>query len=94
LFGGPIGSVAFAPAGFRLPAVTERLLLWWRATQREGPRRHDFAVVEREPNNCAECGRQWLDPRERWRVYLDDEERTYMVCPQCAEKEFDSDDRD
>lgn len=40
---------------------------------------------------CQECSCPWLDPNERWRVYLDDEEPANAVpyCPVCAHREFD-----
>jgi hypothetical protein len=40
---------------------------------------------------CQECRRPWLDPHERWRLYLDDEEpaQTVPYCPACASREFD-----
>jgi hypothetical protein len=44
---------------------------------------------------CAECGRPWLDPIERWHGDLivgdeDDEEalEAAVFCPSCAEREF------
>jgi hypothetical protein len=39
---------------------------------------------------CQECIRPWLDPRERWRLYVDPDERgqTVPYCPQCADREF------
>ena len=42
---------------------------------------------------CQECGQLWLDPAERWRLYLDDEEPANAVpyCPVCAHREFDPD---
>jgi hypothetical protein len=42
---------------------------------------------------CVECGRSWLDPRERWRVYLTDDEPadSAAFCPGCSAREFDSD---
>lgn len=42
---------------------------------------------------CQECVRPWLDPRERWRLFLTDEEPAEAVpyCPQCAAREFDPD---
>jgi hypothetical protein len=42
---------------------------------------------------CVECRRPWLDPRERWRVYLDLDEPAHGVpyCADCAVREFDSD---
>ena len=42
---------------------------------------------------CQECGRLWLDPVERWRLYLDCDEPPNAVpyCPACAAREFDPD---
>jgi hypothetical protein len=39
---------------------------------------------------CQECVRAWLDPRERWRLYVDPDElgQTVPYCPQCADREF------
>jgi hypothetical protein len=40
---------------------------------------------------CLECGRAWLEPAERWRLYLTCEEPPghLAYCPDCAEREFD-----
>jgi hypothetical protein len=40
---------------------------------------------------CQECRRPWLDPHERWRLYLDDDEPRSAVpyCPNCASREFE-----
>ena len=42
---------------------------------------------------CQECGSLWLDPTERWRLYLDEDEPANAVpyCPACAAREFDPD---
>jgi hypothetical protein len=42
---------------------------------------------------CEECRRPWLDPQERWRAYLTDDEPSGAVpyCPACAAREFDPD---
>jgi hypothetical protein len=42
---------------------------------------------------CQECRRLWLDPHERWRMYLDADEQPHAVpyCPECAAREFDGD---
>jgi hypothetical protein len=42
---------------------------------------------------CIECGRLWVQPQERWRLYVTDEEQPERVayCQACAEREFDSD---
>jgi hypothetical protein len=39
---------------------------------------------------CQECARPWLDPRERWRLYVDPDEAgsTVPYCQICAEREF------
>ena len=39
---------------------------------------------------CVECGRVWVGPVERWRVYLtdDDPPKPVTYCPDCAEREF------
>jgi hypothetical protein len=46
---------------------------------------------------CAECGRAWIDPTERWygyRIAEDEREQEFegpdtiaLFCPQCAEAE-------
>ena len=42
---------------------------------------------------CQECHRPWLDPQERWRMYLDSDEPALAVpyCPAGASREFDED---
>jgi hypothetical protein len=50
------------------------------------------------PATCAECGRPWFNPAERWRSYVvaaDAREYefggpdvTVLVCPECDEREF------
>ena len=42
---------------------------------------------------CEECRRPWLDPHERWRMYLDADESPHAVpyCSNCAAREFDGD---
>jgi hypothetical protein len=42
---------------------------------------------------CTECRRAWLDPSERWRLYVDPDERlqTFAYCAACAEREFGRD---
>jgi hypothetical protein len=57
------------------------------------------AMFEREPREtaqatalkCIECTREWLDPGERWRVYLtsDLEPEPVLYCADCAAFEFD-----
>ena len=39
---------------------------------------------------CAQCGRRWDDPVERWRVYFSDDEppEPATFCPECASREF------
>ena len=39
---------------------------------------------------CVECGREWVEPVERWRVYLteDDPPEPVTYCPTCDEREF------
>ena len=39
---------------------------------------------------CQECGREWADPYERWRLYVLSEEpaETLIYCPVCALREF------
>jgi hypothetical protein len=40
---------------------------------------------------CIECGRLWLDPSERWRMYVTDDDPPEPVpyCRACAAREFD-----
>jgi hypothetical protein len=53
--------------------------------------RHTTVVVHQFL--CQECRRPWLDPVERWRLYLTDEEPVEAVpyCPACAVREFGTD---
>jgi hypothetical protein len=39
---------------------------------------------------CVECGRGWVGPVERWRVYVTEDDPPELVtyCPACAEREF------
>jgi hypothetical protein len=55
--------------------------------------RHETQAPTRPLCLCQECGRPWLDPRERWRLYLTDDEPAEAVpyCPTCAAREFDPD---
>jgi hypothetical protein len=43
-----------------------------------------------ETITCIECKAAWIDPSERWRVYLTDDDLREMVvyCDLCAEREF------
>jgi hypothetical protein len=43
-----------------------------------------------ETISCIECKTAWIDPSERWRVYLTDDELPELVvyCDLCAEREF------
>ena len=49
-------------------------------------------VVHEHPLVCIECSRPWVDPKERWRLYLTDDESPEAVpyCPACASYEFDA----
>ena len=40
---------------------------------------------------CLECEREWVDPRERWRMYTTDDHdpEVGLYCPVCAAFEFD-----
>jgi hypothetical protein len=42
---------------------------------------------------CQECERSWVDPRERWRMYVTDDEPRVPVayCHEGAAREFDGD---
>ena len=42
---------------------------------------------------CIECGRLWVQPEERWRLYVTDDEQPERLayCQACAEREFDGD---
>jgi hypothetical protein len=37
---------------------------------------------------CAECGRRWNDPHERWQAHLTLDDQAVLYCPECAESEF------
>jgi hypothetical protein len=39
---------------------------------------------------CIECARSWLEPLERWRLYLTDEPfpEPVLYCSDCADREF------
>lgn len=44
--------------------------------------------------HCQECLRPWLDPGERWRLYLDADVQPALAvpyCAACASREFDGD---
>jgi hypothetical protein len=57
------------------------------------------SMFEREPRElmqataltCIECRREWLEPNERWRIYLTADARPEPVlyCANCAAFEFD-----
>ena len=51
------------------------------------------ATLVTQQLHCQECCRPWLDPHERWRVYLTDDEPAEAVpyCADCARREFDAD---
>jgi hypothetical protein len=51
------------------------------------------SVIARQLFVCEECRRPWLEPRERWRLYLTDDDPSEAVpyCPECAGREFDGD---
>src|SRR5581483_9845291 len=51
------------------------------AAERAMKARHDATT-------CIECGRSWDDETERWGAFLDVEDRTWLFCPACAEREF------
>ena len=42
------------------------------------------------PIRCAECGREWVDPQQKWRSYIDDDGNAIPFCPECAEREFEN----
>jgi hypothetical protein len=39
---------------------------------------------------CQECHAEWIDPKERWRIYVvpGDPAETLVYCPACARREF------
>jgi hypothetical protein len=43
------------------------------------------------PLRCLECRRPWVEPAERWRVYLSNEDPSEPLtyCPECAQREFE-----
>jgi hypothetical protein len=51
------------------------------------------SVLARPVLVCEECRRPWLEPPERWRLFLTDDEPPEAVpyCPSCAGREFDGD---
>jgi hypothetical protein len=57
--------------------------------------RHDTTPVTRTAHAqlvCIECRREWVDPRERWRIYLTNDKPTphaVPYCEACARREFD-----
>lgn len=55
------------------------------------PMDDNATVLAQKTLSCQECRRPWLEPRERWRVYLADDESPQGVpyCPDCATREFD-----
>jgi hypothetical protein len=40
---------------------------------------------------CVECEREWMDPSERWRIYVttDEPPEAVLYCGFCASFEFD-----
>jgi len=52
---------------------------------------NDAQVLAQPLMVCQECRCSWLDPRERWRLYVTDDEQPELVpyCPYCATNEFD-----
>jgi hypothetical protein len=40
--------------------------------------------------SCLECGREWTDPQERWRMYatIDVQPELGLFCADCAAFEF------
>lgn len=64
-----------------------------------GPIVETGCMFEREPREltqmtaltCIECRREWLDPSERWRIYLtlDAQPEPVPYCADCAAFEFD-----
>jgi hypothetical protein len=51
-----------------------------------------FTELRREQHLCCvECERRWVDPSERWRIYLTDDEpaEAVLYCASCASFEFD-----
>lgn len=51
------------------------------------------SVLARPLLACEECHRRWLEPYERWRLYLtaDEPPEAVSYCPGCAGREFDGD---
>jgi hypothetical protein len=52
-----------------------------------------LTILRQQLLACQECHRLWLDPAERWRMYLDSDDPPHAVpyCPDCAAREFDAD---
>jgi hypothetical protein len=72
----PIGPVEDERAGAEVPQMNE----------------HQSRQLAVETISCVECNVPWVDPSERWRVYLTDEDvpETVVYCHLCAEREFGS----
>jgi hypothetical protein len=53
----------------------------------------DVSVALSRQLLCQECCRAWVDPHERWRAYVTDDEpaEPVLYCPICAAREFDPD---
>ena len=53
--------------------------------------RHQLEMRWVDVPECVECGRAWLNPRNRWRAYLTDDEPAQVAffCARCAERKFD-----
>jgi hypothetical protein len=51
----------------------------------------DGRLIQVAPLTCIECAREWLDSRERWRIYLtpDEVSEPVLYCADCASYEFD-----
>jgi hypothetical protein len=44
--------------------------------------------------DCIECGADWSDPSQKWRMYATNDEPAVrelgLFCPDCARREFDA----
>jgi hypothetical protein len=52
---------------------------------------NDTGILAQQMLVCEECCCSWLDPRERWRLYVSDDDPPELVayCSICAQREFD-----
>jgi hypothetical protein len=51
---------------------------------------HSHQITEVGQLSCIECEREWMNPSERWRIYLtpDEQREPVVYCADCAAFEF------